>query len=209
MCTLQTKTFPNLNKNENIVNHNVWVVDETYLTPQKVLFLITNLKTRAILGYSLKSIKNINYKSSYKTGLNYQEILDTYQTITTEWHFPEIIHSDSNPNYVTKQIEHWCQQNHIQISTTESQKNQNQVAESVNAQIKNNLIKCVLKSTKNNFKKWRKTWPKQFKNLTINNKLQNKEFRTFFFTSIFFTETIDLIEFIDCAIIDPEGILFS
>nr|AOP19103.1 hypothetical protein [Halimeda discoidea] len=77
MCTIQTKTFPNLNKNENIVNHNVWVVDETYLTPQKVLFLVTNLKTRAILGYSFKHFKNkgFNNQPSSKTGLNSQEIL--------------------------------------------------------------------------------------------------------------------------------------
>lgn len=90
MCTIQTKTFPNLNKNENVVNHNVWVVDETYLTPQKVLFLVTNLKTRAILGYSFKHFKNKGFedKPSSKTGLNSQEILDTYQTISTEWHFP-------------------------------------------------------------------------------------------------------------------------
>lgn len=46
-----------------ITNENICSVDETFLSKQFVLFLVINLKTRAILGFGLKKLQK-TYKQA-------------------------------------------------------------------------------------------------------------------------------------------------
>nr|YP_009306417.1 hypothetical protein [Caulerpa cliftonii]AOP19321.1 hypothetical protein [Caulerpa cliftonii] len=98
---------------------------------------------------------------------------------------PSIIHSDQNPIYVCTPIQKWAHKHQIKLSTTaprvEEPRLPNQVAESINAAIKDQFIKLVLKSNSFAFKQWRKTWPDPFKKLRIQNKIKNPTFRSFFF----------------------------
>ena len=49
--------IPNHLQNENVVNYDLWCVDEIYFTQNITLFLIINLKTKAIISYILKKYR--------------------------------------------------------------------------------------------------------------------------------------------------------
>lgn len=125
--------------------------------------------------------------------------MELYQAVANIFQFPIIIHSDLKPTYTKKKIQEWSEQNNIQLSTTEALPHQNQVAEAINSAFKNYLLQSLLKMTENKFKQWRKTWPDNFKNIPTKNKIQNKEFRQFFFSSNFINE-INLIQYCQIAI---------
>ena len=81
----------NLLQNKYVTDGNIWTVDETILNLNISLFLVINLRTRAILG-SIITHKNLH--DTYILEL-YSKILDNY---TAEQN-PLFIHSDLAPEY--------------------------------------------------------------------------------------------------------------
>lgn len=93
-----------------------------------VVFLIYNLKTRAIVSYYTKQLKEdelmqkVKLKNSYyKVGLNSHEVLDLYRASVEAYEPPYAIHSDNNPSYFSfsfsfsKEIENFCKEYDIKF----------------------------------------------------------------------------------------------
>lgn len=73
--------------NRYVTDGNIWTVDETLFNDEVFVFLVINIKTRAILGYIL----------SYKKIYGYY-IFELYKLILDNYPFkdqsPLIVHSD-------------------------------------------------------------------------------------------------------------------
>lgn len=214
---MNSKTNPNLNieivknelKNEYVVNYNIWTIDETILSNHYAVFIVINIKTRAVIGFAVKrfnsnnpqtEIVNKNNNTRYKVCLNADEILDVYQVLFEAGCLCEMIHSDNNPVYFSPKIKKLLKEKDIKISATNDYKHSNQVSESFNNQLKNLLITHIHQESNNTYKYFRKSWPDKFKHVTIKNKLRNKEFRQMFFNSEFFNSKVDVISQVRKAI---------
>ena len=66
----------NILKNRYLTDGNIWTIDETIFNIDTKLFMIINLKTRAILGYILH--QNI---------LNEELIIELYQELFNQYNF--------------------------------------------------------------------------------------------------------------------------
>lgn len=111
---LKTITFPNLLKQEHVTNFNFWVVDETFLGKNS-LFIVTNLKTRAILGFALRTVQSSNIKQAIVE----DDILELYDKILKDFKCSQIIHCDNNPFFTGTKIKYWSSEKGIKLSTTE------------------------------------------------------------------------------------------
>lgn len=149
---MKKKIIKNLLKNQNIVNYNVWTIDETFFSSKICIFLILNLKSRAIVAYAVKKleeneinklISNEYNNVKYKVGLTSDELLDLYEYKLAESEPPRIIHSDNSPTYSTPKIQKKLKEYGIKISFTDEIKNSNQASESINNIIKTNLLKLI------------------------------------------------------------------
>jgi hypothetical protein len=177
-------------------------MDETYLHSQLVLLLVINLKTTAILGYAISNgNKNFNEKNAE---IKAPEIKELYEKILDEGHqIPESIHTDCKPEYEKTIILEFFKKHNILPSVTKG-KHQNQVAESINNQIKSLIVQCFYqKYTKNptpSFKAFQKLCPDKFKKFSVTQRKTSSQFREFLFKSIFFNEEVNVRELIEEAI---------
>ena len=60
----------NILKNRYLTDGNIWIIDETIVNKNTKLFLIVNIKTRAIVGYSI-----------YKNYLTEEIFIELYEEI--------------------------------------------------------------------------------------------------------------------------------
>lgn len=125
-------------KNRYVTDGNIWTIDKTILNVNTKLFMIINLKTRAILGYILH--QNI---------LNEKLIIGLYQKLFNQYNNPIAIHSDMEPAFSSTLVRNFLKKEGVEISSTIGAKNQNQVSESINERIKALLtLKLVEKDSK-------------------------------------------------------------
>lgn len=179
----------NLLKNRYITDGNIWTVDETIFNKKTKLFLIVNLKTRAIIGFII-----------YQNNLNEDIIIELYKTIFNQYgeNNPIILHSDNDPIFKSDNILQFLANRGIEVSFTGGNKNQNQVSEAINERIKTLVTKNLIIKDSKALRNWRKTVPNKFKYLKINNKSRNTEFRKLLFNSQYFEQK--KIQAISCAI---------
>lgn len=82
-------------QNRYVTNGNIWSVDETFFSKEICLFLVINLKTRAILGYIL----------GHKTVTSYY-IVELYKKILFNYKIdqkPHFVHFDLKDEYYKKE----------------------------------------------------------------------------------------------------------
>lgn len=171
----------NLLENRYVTDGNIWTVDETIFNNTTKLFLVINLKTRAILGYIL-----------YQDTLGDDNIIELYSKLLNCYNNnnPIIIHSDTEPAFTSKKVELFLknQEPKIEVSITLGRKNQNQVSESINDRIKTLVTKVLISKDTKGLREWRKSLPEKMKSLSINSKSKNAEFRKLLFRSQFFQQ---------------------
>lgn len=191
-----------------ITNTDTWTVDETFYNKSMVVFIIYNLKTRAIVSYCTKYlkedevIKTVKFKNlNYKVGLNSHEVLDIYRASIEAYGAPYAIHSDNNPSYFSKEIEDFCKEYNIKLSKTGNQPRSNQPSEGLNGAIKQLTIMSIHKENSRPYKRFRLGWEDRFKNIRIETKASRADFRKMFFTSDFFKTKINFHHHVKQAIL--------
>lgn len=78
----------NVLQNRSLTDGNIETIDETIFNESRTLFLIINLKTRAIVGYII-----------YRNFLNEDIIMELYDKLffQNQSNNPILIHSDNEP----------------------------------------------------------------------------------------------------------------
>lgn len=176
--TVQYKT-ENILKNRYITDGNIWTIDETIFNKDTKLFLIVNIKTRAIVGYSI-----------YKNHLTEEILIELYEEIFSNNALsnPIIIHSDNEPIFKSQSLLDFLSSKQVEVSFTLANKNQNQVSESINERIKTLVTKKLITQDNKLLRNWRKTLPNKYKYLKITVKSRNVEFPKLLFNSEFFEQ---------------------
>lgn len=176
--TVQYKT-KNILKNRYVTDGNIWTIDETIFNKNTKLFLIVNIKTRAIIGYS-----------TYKNHLTEEILIELYEEIFSNnaLNNPIIIHSDNEPIFKSQSLLDFLSSKQVKVSFTLANKNQNQVSESINERIKTLVTKKLITQDNKLLRNWRKTLPNKYKYLKITAKSRNVEFRKLLFNSEFFEQ---------------------
>lgn len=168
-------------KNCYVTDGNIWTVDETFFTNEICLFLVTNLKTRVILGYILG---HKEAKSFYILEL-YRKILLTYKVGQN----PLFIHSDLKEEYYkSKEIIRFFEEEKIQLSLASGNKHQNQVSESINDKIKYETILYLISKDMRLLRALIKTQFSIFKGKNNKNKARARSYRKWFFNTNFFKQ---------------------
>lgn len=169
----------NILRNPYITDGNTWTIDETIFNKNTKLFLIVNIKTRAIVGYSI-----------YKKSLTEEIIIEFYEEIFLKNSIdnPIVIHSDNEPTFKSQTLLDFLSSKNIKVSFTLANKNQNQVSESINKRIKTLVTKKLITQDNKALRRWRKTIPNKYKVLRIFEKSRNTEFRKLLFNSEFFEQ---------------------
>jgi hypothetical protein len=178
-------------QNRYVTDANIWTVDETFFTENIWLFLVINLKTRAILGYIL-SHKPVTGNDIVEL---YSKILENYNADQR----PLIVHSDLAPSgeYSSPAVTKFLKEigHRIEISFAVGDQHQNQVSESVNDKIRALTILEILSKNNTGLRALVKTQPAHFKGKSNTSKSQSKEYREWFFESHFFqTKAYEAIE---------------
>lgn len=176
---------------QNIVNADVWVMDETYFSDKIVLLLVISLKTTAIIGSCFsKSTEDDQKAYIYATEIEqvYTDIIDAGHNV------PKCIHTDQKPEYQKPNILNFFEQ--LKISPSVAGKNENQVVESINNQIKTLIVVIIFEMYKKNsyFIAFLALMPEKFKSkaFTTTKKSTDKTFRDLLFQSDFFQRYVDL-----------------
>jgi hypothetical protein len=174
----------------NLVNTDIWVMDETYLNKNIVILIVVALKTTVILGICIDFNKD-NSKNAY---INAHVIKELYEQIIEKGNnVPKFIHTDQKEEYRKPVILDFFEQNNITPSV--AGKNENQLAESVNNQIKSLIVQGLYEKNKNTrsaaFLTFQSLCPDKFKKLSVNQKKVSKAFREFLFHSKFFNEEVN------------------
>lgn len=180
-------------KNKYIVNCKTWAIDETILNESFTIFIVIDIKTRAILGFSL-----LQYDISPEI------IVELFTSIIKNFEKPKYIHGDNKPIYWSFPVRTFCRDQNILISKTHDSPRTNQVVESTNNGLKREIVYYILNtsSKRNTFKQWRKSWPLKFKNTSILKKSSSHNFRKLLFESQWFHQNKGiLLEAIRAAII--------
>lgn len=88
-------TKVNVLQNRYITDGNIWTIDETIFNNNTRLFLVVNIKTRAIVGYII-----------YKSYLNEEILIELYEKIFlhNKLNNPTIIDSDNEPVFSSKTL---------------------------------------------------------------------------------------------------------
>ena len=169
----------NILKNRYVTDGNIWTIDETIFNKNTKLFLIVNIKTRAIVGYSI-----------YKNYLTEEILIELYEEIfsNNSINNPIVIHSDNEPTFSSQLLLDFLFSKRVKVSFTLANKNQNQVSESINERIKTLVTKKLISQDNKALRNWRKTVPKKYKHLKIVDKSRNVEFRKLLFNSEFFEQ---------------------
>ena len=95
--------------NRYVTDGNIWTVDETIFNDEVFVFLVINIKTRAILGFVL-SHKKIYGDYIFEL---YKLILDNYLFKDQS---PFLVHSDKENEYFTPRILKLFKEENIQLS---------------------------------------------------------------------------------------------
>lgn len=169
----------NLLENRYVTDGDIWTVDETIFNSETMLYLVINIKTRAILGYIL-----------HNDCKNDDLIIELYEKILQQYKFnkPVFVHSDTEPEFTSKKVREYLDKKGIKVSTTKGKKNQNQLSESINEQIKMLTTLVLLEKETSDFKNWRKNLNPKFKNLRKVIRAKSTEFRKELFKSNYFTK---------------------
>ena len=169
----------NIIRNRYITDGNIWTIDETIFHKNTKLFLIVNIKTRAIVCYSI-----------YKNYLTKEILIELYKEIflKNSTDNPTVIHSDNELTFKSQTLSllDFLSSKNIKVSFTLASKNQNQVSESINERIK--TLKKLITQDSRALRCWRKTIPNKYKFLKIVEKSRNSEFRKLLFNSEFFEQ---------------------
>ena len=154
----------NILKNRYVTDGNIWIIDETIFNENTKLFLIINLKTRAIIRFII-----------YKNNLNEDILIELYNQIFYQYseNNPIIVHSDNEPIFKSDNILELIADRGIEPSFTGAKKNQNQVSEAINERIKTLVTKNLIIKDSKGLRNWRNTVPNKFKHLKINDKSRN------------------------------------
>lgn len=145
----------NILKNRYLTDCNIWTIDETIFNIDTKLFMIINLKTRAILGYIL-----------HKSILNEELIIELYQKLFNQYNNPIVIHSDMEPAFSSTLVRNFLKKEGVGISSTTGAKNQNQVSESINERIKALVTLELVKKDSKSLRDWRKNVPSDLKGMS-------------------------------------------
>ena len=172
----------NLIENRYVTNGNIWTVDETIFNDTTMLFVVIDLKTRAILGYILSE----DCKQE-------ELIIELYEKILSEYKFeslPCLVHSDTEKAFHSKKVRQFLGEKNIYVSVTEGKKNQNQVSEAVNNQIKYLVASVLLEKTNSTgYRNFLKTLNESLKSIKPKEqRCRSKEFRKALFKSKFFNQ---------------------
>jgi integrase len=169
----------NILQNRYVTDGNIWTIDETIFNKNTKLFLVLNLKTRAIIGFII-----------CKNNLNEDIIIELYNKIFSQYNEnnPVMVHSDNDPIFKSDNILELFANRGIKVSFTSASKNQNQVSESINERIKTLVTTILITNDSKGLRNWRKTVPNKFKYLKISNKSRNTEFRKLLFNSQYFEQ---------------------
>jgi integrase len=187
--------------NQYVVNNNVWCVDETYFSKNISLFLIINLKTKALLGFILKQNTNYEKFNNITVQIDDELICEIYEQLFKNHIVPDIIHSDSQPNYISNNVKDLCNNYNVQLSNTENKPKNNQSIEAVNNQIKILICEEILKLKRTKDSRlFIQSLPINLKNILNKNKAKNKEFRNLLFTSNYFQNSLNLVSIIKQAV---------
>ena len=92
-------------KNRYVTDGNIWTIDETIFNSSTRLFLVINLKTRAIVGYIF-----------FKNYLNDEILIELYEKIINQApaNKPNIIHSDNDPTFSSSKVIKYLSDNRFQ-----------------------------------------------------------------------------------------------
>lgn len=201
------KNIKNKINRKYVTNHCIWTVDETFLNSKYCIFIIINLKTRAILSTTCLKVpfnkQNTVVQAGnrkYKAGLSSDDILEQYYETISFCHIPEIIHSDANPTYASTSIKKFAKEHGIQLSFSKGEKHDNQVSEAVNNTLKSLIITIIHNQNSRKYKKFRLSWEDKFKHKKNSYRSHNREFRDMFFSSHFFNDEINVCPIVDAAV---------
>nr|YP_009519125.1 hypothetical protein [Caulerpa verticillata]AYC65095.1 hypothetical protein [Caulerpa verticillata] len=173
-------------ENYNIINTEIWGIDETFFNSHLSCFVVLGLKSRMILGFILVG-----------KPIDSAIILELYEQILKQgFSKPKAVHGDNKPVYWSPKIHRFLKQNDIDFSKTYNTPSTNQTVESINNVLKAGVVKFICKKfqTKNQFKQWRKSWPPEFKNISIIKKSQSAQFRKLLFETKEFCSHGTLLE---------------
>ena len=170
----------NLLESRYVTDGVIWTVDETIFNAETKLFLVVSLNTRAILGY----MQGKNCRNDDLVIELYKKILDEYEFPST----PCLVHSDMEETYHSEKVQKFLSNNKIYISTTEGVKNQNQVSESINNQIKYLVAQILLENTNSKlYREFNNQLPDKLRSIRKKvQRCQDKEYRKYLFESKFF-----------------------
>lgn len=168
----------NILQNRYVTDGNIWTVDETFFSKEISLFIVLNLKTKAILGYI---IGHQPVTDNYIIEL-YSSILDNYN----ECQNPIIVHSDLAPEYTSPKVQEFCKKHNIELSVSSGDKHQNQVSESINDKIKALTILELINKDTRGLRALIKAQPSAFKGISKTHKSRSKEYRNWFFQNHYF-----------------------
>jgi integrase len=177
------KPLSKVNKLQNryVTDGNIWTVDDTFFTENICLFVVLNLKTRAILGFVLGHEETTSH---YIVEL-YEEILNNYNLQQK----PLFIHSDLGREYYDrKPIRDFLERQEIAVSLAAGDRHQNQVSESINNRIKHETILHLISQDNKSLRALVKTQPEQFKGKSKESKAKSGDYRKWFFTTAFFKQ---------------------
>lgn len=195
---LVSQPITNQIKNQYVTNSNVWSVDETFFNKNQVLFLVINNKTRAIIGFIYKKASVESISTNKPIYCNSDNILCLYEKLVNQYASPKIIHCDSNPTYVSKNIQKFCEDEEITLSTTESKPKNNQVIEAVNNAIKINIVFIISKIKRpHQYREWHNAFYKNDSSVkSPTARSTNANYRKELFTSELFLNLQNLENYI-------------
>lgn len=169
----------NLLQNKYLTNEDVLSVDETFLGPIGLTFLI-NVSSRMILGYILCNTTYCNLEPA--------DLIDLIEQLLREKKragYPSIhtLHGDKSPLYTDKKFKSLLATNNIGFSWAVGASFQNQISESYNNVLKRNVCKIILEEyTNTELKALNATLPLNLARLSRNRKPSSSEFRKLFFS---------------------------
>lgn len=183
----------------NIVNSDIWVMDETYFNKDIVLMLVIALKTTTILGACIRV--NTQEEAITIAFIEAIEIQQLFQKLIDDGNnTPKIIHFDQKKEYQESKLLQFLNEKQIKISI--AGKHENQVAESINHQIKAQVIDVIFEKYHQDkqFAVFKSICPQKIKKLSLSQKRVNREFRDFLFHSDFFRNKVNITEVVEEAI---------
>jgi integrase len=189
--TLRSKGVSYLIPGHYIVNTNIWVMDETFFNKDTAVLIVIDLKTTVILGVCIalnKENDKVAHISAHVIKELYEQILENGNNT------PKYVHTDQKAEYRKEVILDFF--NKYGITPSVAGKAENQVAESINNQIKALTIDVIFDKCKkdNAFAHFKTFTPEKFKKMSLSQKRKSKNYRDFLFHSDFFNKDVHVSE---------------